>query len=72
MPAFVLTKVIQLIILSEGEIGYWGPVGEALAYFDALGFSCPAHYSAAEFLAEVVRANSRSWVTPARVCLYAC
>ena len=48
-----------MIVLSEGEIGYWGPVSEALTYFDSLGYSCPAHYSAAEFLAEVVRTCRR-------------
>lgn len=54
----VVSHLTQVIVLSEGEIGYWGPVSEALSYFDSLGYSCPAHYSAAEFLAEVVRTRS--------------
>ncbi len=38
----------------SGQIAYWGPISDALPYFKALGYDCPAAYSAAEFLAEVV------------------
>lgn len=45
---------LQVLLLTHGRVAYWGPVKEALPYFERLGFLRPAEYSEAEFLAAVV------------------
>ena len=46
--------MLQLLLLAHGQIAYWGPLREAMPYFERLGFRCPSEYSEAEFLASVV------------------
>ena len=45
---------LQLLLLSHGQIAYWGPVKEAVPYFERLGFRCPPEYAEAEFLASLI------------------
>lgn len=54
-PSWELLNLFhKVIILAGGEIAYWGPVSQALEYFESLGFQCPVNYNASEFLSEVV------------------
>lgn len=44
----------QVLLITRGQVAYWGPLTEAMPYFERLGFRCPTEYSEAEFLASVV------------------
>jgi hypothetical protein len=45
----------DLVLMSEGQLVYWGPAGAALEHFGRLGLHCPQHYNPAEFLIDQVR-----------------
>jgi hypothetical protein len=50
----------MLLVLSEGRDMYYGPAGEAVAWFESCGFACPAHYNPADFFADIVAIDHRS------------
>lgn len=52
----------DLIILSEGQIIYQGPVDSVLSYFVALGYECPVHVDLADFLQEIPTPEGRKYV----------
>ena len=55
-PSYELASLFDnLIILAEGEIIYFGPFQEALAYFDNLGFAPRPEENPADFLQNVVQ-----------------
>eukprot|EP01099_Mayorella_cantabrigiensis_P001614 TRINITY_DN1723_c0_g2_i3.p1 TRINITY_DN1723_c0_g2~~TRINITY_DN1723_c0_g2_i3.p1 ORF type:complete len:1322 (-),score=259.68 TRINITY_DN1723_c0_g2_i3:116-4081(-) len=55
-PSYELASLFDnLMILAEGEIVYFGPFQEALAYFDALGFAPREDENPADFLQNVVQ-----------------
>lgn len=45
----------DLILLSEGQIVYQGPLEFAMEFFETCGFSCPERKGIADFLQEVIR-----------------
>jgi len=55
-PSYELASLFDnLMILAEGEIVYFGPFQEALAYFDNLGFAPREDENPADFLQNVVQ-----------------
>lgn len=38
----------DLLLLSEGEMIYFGPASQAVAYFDSKGLTCPQHFNPGE------------------------
>lgn len=40
----------KVILLDEGKCLYYGPVEDAAAYFESLGFSRPARWTTADFV----------------------
>eukprot|EP01133_Synstelium_polycarpum_P017727 gene17727-21137_t len=67
-PSAPLTSLFDnLMILSEGRIVYFGPLADALDYFENLGFVCPKHSNPSEFFQEIVEDPDRySYVHPPR------
>lgn len=43
-----------MLILCRGQVAYWGPVSEAVPYFERLGFRRPSDCADAEFLSALV------------------
>ncbi|KAL6066653.1 ATP-binding cassette transporter snq2 [Balamuthia mandrillaris] len=50
----ILSLFDNLIIMTAGEIAYFGPLKKSLGYFRALGYECPPNINPAVFLQEVV------------------
>uniref|UniRef100_A0A7S3EFB3 Probable ATP-dependent transporter ycf16 n=1 Tax=Rhodosorus marinus TaxID=101924 RepID=A0A7S3EFB3_9RHOD len=50
----------QLLLLSKGEVVYFGPANEAVAYFSKLGHPCPPEYNPADFMIDLISADSRT------------
>ena len=50
----------EVMLLSEGQIIYHGPRERVLPYFESLGYVCPSHVDAADFLQEVSDLSTRS------------
>lgn len=46
--------------MSDGRLIYHGPTEQVLAYFSAIGHTCPVHYNPAEFLADLVSVDHSS------------
>jgi len=44
----------DLILLSEGRTIYIGKAAEANDWFQAKGFTCPIHYSVADFFLDTI------------------
>ncbi|EFA84973.1 ABC transporter G family protein [Heterostelium album PN500] len=54
-PGVEITKLFDfLMILSEGQMAYFGPMNSAISYFEGLGFKLPSHHNPAEFFQEIV------------------
>ncbi|KAL4425753.1 hypothetical protein ABPG75_009769 [Micractinium tetrahymenae] len=49
-----------LMVLSEGQMLYYGPAAEAVAWFASCGFHCPEHYNPADFFADLVARDRRT------------
>lgn len=49
----------KVIVLYKGRQIYFGPVDEAKAYFEDMGFECPPRQSTAEFLTAITDAQGR-------------
>ncbi|EGG18886.1 ABC transporter G family protein [Cavenderia fasciculata] len=43
-----------LMVLSEGQMAYFGPMNSGIDYFEELGFKLPSHHNPAEFFQEIV------------------
>ncbi|KDO29394.1 hypothetical protein SPRG_05931 [Saprolegnia parasitica CBS 223.65] len=43
----------DVLLLNEGYVMYHGPRATCLAYFESLGFKCPAHRDVADFLLDL-------------------
>jgi len=48
----------QILLLSKGKVVYHGPAKEAVAYFEGLGYACPVQFNPADFLLDLVSAES--------------
>ncbi|XP_065181399.1 uncharacterized protein LOC135812026 [Sycon ciliatum] len=44
----------KLMLLSRGQVVYFGPGKDAVAHFSRLGYECPMNYNPADFLLDVV------------------
>ena len=49
----------KVIVLYEGRQIYFGPVGEAKAYFESMGWHCPPRQTTGDFLTSVTNADER-------------
>ncbi|GAQ82936.1 ABC transporter G family [Klebsormidium nitens] len=49
----------DLLLLSEGEMIYFGPASQAVAYFDSKGLTCPQHFNPADFFMDKISLDSR-------------
>jgi ABC-type multidrug transport system ATPase subunit len=49
----VFNQFDDLILLSQGQIIYHGPVEDVLEYFESIGYVCPSNVDVADFLQEV-------------------
>ncbi|KAI1938355.1 ATP-binding cassette transporter snq2 [Ophidiomyces ophidiicola] len=49
----------KVILLIEGRCAYFGPIGQAKAYFEDLGFECPPRWTTADFLTSVAEPYAR-------------
>lgn len=50
----------KVILLSQGQLVYFGPTGETLEYFAKLGYHCPMHENPADFFVDVMTLDYRS------------
>ncbi|GJQ12987.1 hypothetical protein GpartN1_g4778.t1 [Galdieria partita] len=50
----------MLLLLSEGQIVYFGSAKDALPYFSQLGYECPEHFNPADYFLDLVSIDSRS------------
>lgn len=50
----------MLLLLSQGRVMYFGPAKDAVAYFSALSFHCPAQFNPADYFIDLVSVDSRS------------
>ena len=54
-PSTLLFKSLEdLLLLEGGRMAYFGSVNDAVKFFGALGHSCPAHLSPADFYVDLV------------------
>eukprot|EP01132_Coremiostelium_polycephalum_P000971 gene971-1236_t len=54
-PGIEITKLFDyLMILSKGEMAYFGPMDQAIDYFEDFGFKLPSHHNPAELFQEIV------------------
>jgi len=54
-PGIEITKLFDfLMVLNEGHMVYFGPLNDAIGYFEGLGFKLPTHHNPAEFFQEIV------------------
>jgi hypothetical protein len=52
----------DLVLLSQGQLIYHGPVEEVLEYFEKLGYECPGHVDVADFLQEIPMPEGRMYL----------
>eukprot|EP01133_Synstelium_polycarpum_P007883 gene7883-9254_t len=54
-PGVDIAKLFDnLMIISGGEMAYFGPMTSAISYFEDLGFQLPSHHNPAEFFQEII------------------
>ncbi|KAM9981256.1 hypothetical protein ACTFIY_003555 [Dictyostelium cf. discoideum] len=54
-PGLEITKLFDyLMIMNQGQMSYFGPMNQAIGYFEGLGFKFPKHHNPAEFFQEIV------------------
>eukprot|EP00126_Sphaerothecum_destruens_P010376 Sdes_comp20725_c2_seq1m16512 len=49
----------DLMLLSHGELAYFGSASKALPYFQEIGYSCPAGFNPADFLIDITMTSQR-------------
>lgn len=55
-PSEIFYLFDDLILISDGELVYHGPVSQSVSYFSSLGFSCPMYTNPADyFFMEVLK-----------------
>ncbi len=50
----------RLLLLSEGQVIYFGPTTAALNYFKDLGYECPSHYNPADYYLDILSIDMKS------------
>ncbi|EME31653.1 ABC transporter, ATP-binding protein isoform 2 [Galdieria sulphuraria] len=50
----------MLLLLSEGQIIYFGLAKDALPYFSQLGYECPEHFNPADYFLDLISIDLRS------------
>ncbi|EFA83423.1 ABC transporter G family protein [Heterostelium album PN500] len=54
-PGIEITNLFDyLMVMSNGEIAFFGPMENAIPHFESLGFKLPSHHNPAEFFQEIV------------------
>ena len=57
----IFTLFDEIVLLSKGNLVYMGPSGDdALKYFAAKGYVCPAYFNPADFFLDLVSIDTRS------------
>lgn len=54
----IFFKFDRLMLLAEGHMVYNGPTKDVVAYFGQLGYKCPKYTNPAEFIMNLVKADS--------------
>lgn len=49
-----------VLLLSKGEVVYFGEARDILAYFDELGYVCPSHVNPADYFLDLMTVDPRS------------
>ncbi|KAF0720516.1 Aste57867_235 [Aphanomyces stellatus] len=63
-PPEVFALFDNVLILADGHMAYFGPCGNAVAYFESIGFARPSITDTADFLQEVTTAFGRRYAVP--------
>jgi hypothetical protein len=50
----------RLLLLSEGRLMFFGPVAQALSYFNSLGYECPQHFNPADYYLDILSVSTKS------------
>ncbi|MEW5297917.1 MAG: hypothetical protein WDW36_001095 [Sanguina aurantia] len=58
-PPEVAAMFDDIILMTEGQIIYHGPVTDTLPFFERLGFACPARKDVPSFLLEITTASGQ-------------
>ena len=56
----------DLILFSQGQIIYHGPIDKVLEYFEGLGYVCPDYVDVADFLQEVSMPEGGKYISSAK------
>eukprot|EP00189_Rhodosorus_marinus_P012759 CAMPEP_0184738390 /NCGR_PEP_ID=MMETSP0315-20130426/1043_1 /TAXON_ID=101924 /ORGANISM="Rhodosorus marinus, Strain UTEX LB 2760" /LENGTH=689 /DNA_ID=CAMNT_0027206073 /DNA_START=198 /DNA_END=2267 /DNA_ORIENTATION=- len=56
----IFTLFDRLLLLSKGRVMYFGPATDAVAYFSALNYRCPANFNPADFFIDLISVDTRS------------
>jgi len=56
----IFSQFDMLLLLSQGRVMYFGPAQDAVAYFSALNFHCPAQFNPADYFIDLISVDSRS------------
>ena len=56
----IYSQFDMLLLLSQGRVMYFGPAKDAVAYFSALNFHCPAQFNPADYFIDLISVDSRS------------
>ncbi|XP_078062233.1 uncharacterized protein LOC144488081 [Mustelus asterias] len=49
----------KLLLMSDGEIAYYGPSSEILEFFASVGLHCTPHYNPADFILDKIKQSSQ-------------
>ncbi|EGC32253.1 hypothetical protein DICPUDRAFT_155800 [Dictyostelium purpureum] len=61
-PGVEITRLFDyLMIMNQGQMSYFGPMNQAIGYFESLGFKFPHRHNPAEFFQEIVDEPELYW-----------
>ena len=66
----IISQPEEVIILYRGEVAYHGAASELAAYFESIGYECPAKYNPADHVIDLTQSlgEERMKKVKARVC----
>eukprot|EP00871_Galdieria_phlegrea_P004491 jgi/Galph1/5042/GphlegSOOS_G56.1 len=50
----------MLLLLSQGQVIYFGAAKDAISYFSRLGYQCPEHYNPADYFLDLISIDARN------------
>jgi hypothetical protein len=56
----ILDNFSKIILISEGQIMFYGTTQEALDHFESLGMKCPPHENPADFFIDAITIDART------------